>query len=101
MVAASVPEGRQPRTSKFVFKKKLNAEGKVCKYKVRLVVQGYKQRYGFDFDDTYEPVVDYESAQAVLSHFVGRRARIDMVDFVTAFLNGYVDEVVYITLPSG
>ena len=48
-----LPDGRKPIGSKWVFKKKLNAEGKVEKYKVRLVAKGYSQVEGIDFGEFF------------------------------------------------
>eukprot|EP00253_Pinus_taeda_P018330 PITA_18330 len=50
------PSGRKPIGSKWVFKKKTNAEGKVEKYKTRLVAKGYSQVSGIDFSDIFSPV---------------------------------------------
>eukprot|EP00253_Pinus_taeda_P016903 PITA_16903 len=51
-----LPDGRKPIGSKWVFKKKTNAEGKVEKYKARLIAKGYSQVLGIDFCDIFSPV---------------------------------------------
>lgn len=96
---ADVPKERKALSTKVIFKKKFNADGTVSRYKARLVVRGFEQKYGVDFLETYAPVPDYDDIIAIIALFVSRGARIDMVDFVSAFLNGDVQEEVYITLP--
>jgi hypothetical protein len=61
------PTGRNPIGSKWVFKKKLNAEGKVEKYKARLVAKGYSQVEGIDFGEIFSPVAKLTSIRFLLS----------------------------------
>ena len=62
-----LPAGRKPIGSKWVFKKKTNAEGKVEKYKARLVAKGYSQVPGIDFGDIFSPVAKVASIRLLLS----------------------------------
>ena len=62
-----LPVGRKPIGSKWVFKKKTNAEGKVEKYKARLVAKGYSQVPGIDFGDIFSPVAKVTSIRLLLS----------------------------------
>ena len=62
-----LPAGRKPIGSKWVFKKKTNAEGKVEKYKARLVAKGYSQVPGIDFGDIFSPVAKVASIILLLS----------------------------------
>ncbi len=96
---ARLPKGREALTCKLVFKRKYAADGTDARHKVRIVVPGYKQRYGVDFEETYAPVVDFEVVTLILAYYVARGARIELVDFVNAFLNGEIEEEVYIRLP--
>jgi hypothetical protein len=59
--------GRNPIGNKWVFKKKLNAEGKVEKYKARLVAKGYSQVEGIDFGEIFSPVAKLTSIRFILS----------------------------------
>jgi hypothetical protein len=61
------PTGRNPIGSKWVFKKKLNAEGKVEKYKARLVGKGHSQVEGIDFGEIFSPVAKLTSIRFILS----------------------------------
>ena len=67
MGSGGVTAGRKPIGSKWVFKKKTNAEGKVEKYKARLVAKGYSQVLGIDFGDIFSPVVKVTSIRLLLS----------------------------------
>jgi hypothetical protein len=62
-----LPTGRKPIGNKWVFKKKLNAEGKVEKYKARLVAKGYSQVEGIDFGEIFSPVAKLTSIRLLLS----------------------------------
>ena len=61
------PVGRKPIGSKWVFKKKMNVEGKVEKYKAWLVEKGYSQVSGIDFGDIFSPVANVTSIRLLLS----------------------------------
>eukprot|EP00253_Pinus_taeda_P016346 PITA_16346 len=61
-----LPDGRKPIGSKWVFKKKTNAEGKVEKYKARLVAKGYSQVLGTDFGDILSPIAKVTSIRLLL-----------------------------------
>jgi hypothetical protein len=62
-----LPTGRNPIGNKWVFKKKLNAEGKVEKYKAQLVAKGYSQVEGIDFGEIFSPVAKLTSIRFLLS----------------------------------
>ena len=59
-------EGVKPIGCKWVFKKKTDMEGKVITYKARLVLKGYRQRQGVDYDETFSPVIMVKSIQILL-----------------------------------
>ncbi len=64
-----MPPGRMALTCKLVFKRKRDAQGRVCRYRIRLVVQGYLQKFGVDYDETFAPVVDFEVVLLIVSYF--------------------------------
>ena len=93
--------GKKTVGSKWVFKKKTGADGKVERFKARLVAQGFTQRYGDDYDETFCPVVRFESLRAVLALAVKNGLKLHQVDVTTAFLNGSLEEEVYMKQPEG
>lgn len=86
---------------KWVFKKKLSSKGEVVKYKARLVAQGFSQIPGIDFEETFSPVVRYETIRILLAHAVHYNMIARQLDMKTAFLNGDLDKKVYMKVPDG
>jgi Reverse transcriptase (RNA-dependent DNA polymerase) len=58
---AELPKGSQPIGVKWVFKKKINAQGEIEQYKARLITKGYKQNAGIDYDEVFAPVARMET----------------------------------------
>ena len=96
-----LPEGRKAVGNRWVFKVKVNAEGEVERYKARLVAQGYSQKYGSDYNETFSPVVRPESVRMVLAIAAKRGFRVHHMDVNTAFLNGILSDEVYMDQPQG
>lgn len=96
-----LPEGRKAIGSKWVFRVKYNADGSMERLKARLVAQGYSQRYGVDYDETFSPVVRFESLRTVAAMSVKQGLKLHQMDVTTAFLNGDLEEEVYIKQPEG
>lgn len=96
-----LPEGCQPIGVKWVFKKKMNAQGEIERYKARLVAKGYKQKAGIDYDEVYAPVARMETIRLLISQAAQFRWPIFQMDVKSAFLNGVLEEEVYIEQPPG
>ena len=96
-----LPDGRKIVGSKWVYKVKVAADGTVERYKARLVAQGYSQKYGQDYDETFCPVVRGESVRTVIALAAQKGLLLHQMDVVTAFLNGTLDEDVYMKQPEG
>ncbi|GJV99549.1 retrovirus-related pol polyprotein from transposon TNT 1-94 [Tanacetum coccineum] len=86
---------------KWIFKKKLRPDGTIEKYKARLVAKGYRQKEGQDFFDTYSPVTRITSIRTLIAIAAIHNLIIHQMDVKTAFLNGELDEEIYMQQPEG
>jgi len=90
-----------PIGSKWVFRTKANADGST-RFKARLVIKGYEQREGVDYDATYAPVSRLATLRLVLAVATAYGWNIDHIDVITAFLNPPIDrDDIYMELPAG
>eukprot|EP00253_Pinus_taeda_P015873 PITA_15873 len=96
-----LPKGKKVIGVKWVYKAKSNAEGKIERHKARLVVKGYKQQYGRDYEETFAPVARTETVRAVLSIAAQNKWKVYQMDMKLAFVNGVLMEEVYIEQPLG
>ncbi|KAK0586824.1 hypothetical protein LWI29_012854 [Acer saccharum] len=94
-----LPEGAKPIGCKWIFKTKRDSKGNVERYKARLVAKGFTQKEGIDFKETFSPVSmkDYfRTIMALVAHF---DLELHQMDVKTAFLNGDIDETIYMVQP--
>ncbi|GKA93173.1 retrovirus-related pol polyprotein from transposon TNT 1-94 [Tanacetum coccineum] len=96
-----LPPGCKALGYKWIFKKKMKADGTVDKYKARLVIQGFRQREGLDYFDTYSPVTRITSIRMIIAIAALRNLEIHQMDVKTAFLNGDLEEEIYMNQPEG
>ncbi|KZV28520.1 hypothetical protein F511_15600 [Dorcoceras hygrometricum] len=97
----SLPKNHQVIGVKWMYKAKKNANGEVERYKTRLVAKGYKQKHGVDYDEVFAPVARLETIRLLISLAAQYRWKIYQLDVKSAFLNGFLDEDVYIEQPLG
>ncbi|KAK8597148.1 hypothetical protein V6N12_065624 [Hibiscus sabdariffa] len=95
------PEGIKPIGCKWVFKKKTDMDGNVQTYKGRLVAKGYRKIHGIDNDETFSPVAMFKSIRILLAIAAFHDYEIWQMDVKTAFLNGKLEDDVYMTQPEG
>jgi len=95
-----VPAGVTPISSKWVFKTKELPGGGIW-YKARLVIRGFEQQAGVDFNETFAPVAKLPSLRMMLALAAVHDWEIEQMDVVTAFLNPKVDGDIYMALPQG
>ncbi|GJV00418.1 retrovirus-related pol polyprotein from transposon TNT 1-94 [Tanacetum coccineum] len=86
---------------KWIFKIKLDEYGEVLKNKARLVAKGYRQEAGIDFEESFAPVARLEAIRLFIANAACQNMIIFQMDVKTAFLNGELNEVVYVSQPEG
>ena len=89
-------EGKSMVTSRWLYKLKHVVDGSVEKYKARFVAQGFSQIEGVDYDETFVLVARYTSIRALISIAVKMGWKIHQMDVKTAFLNGIIQEEIYV-----
>jgi transposase InsO family protein len=96
-----LPAGRQAIGCKWVFKVKRKADGTVDRYKMRLVAKGFSQKPGVDYEETFAPVAKFATIRALLSMAAHYDLEIHQMDVRTAFLNGDLEQDIYMKQPEG
>jgi hypothetical protein len=95
------PKNKNMISTKWVFRNKLNEDAKVTKNKEILVCKGYAQVEGVDFEATFAPVARMEEIRLLLSYACSKRIKVYQMDVKSTFLNGELEEEVYIEHPEG
>ena len=91
-----LPAGKQALPTHFVFEVKRDG-----RYKARLVAGGHRQQHGLDFEETYAPVCSYRTMRMLLAVAAHEDLELRQFDIRTAFLNGELEEEVYVRPPRG
>ena len=87
--------------TKWIFRNKQDENGIVVRNKARLVAQGYTRVEGIDFGETYAPVARLEAIRILLAYANYSNILLYQMDVKSAFLNGKIDEEVYVRHPPG
>ena len=95
------PHNVFPVGAKWVFVRKRNENNEVVRYKARLVAQGFTQRPGIDYDDTYSPVMSGITFRYLISLAVQMNLSMQLMDVVTAYLYGSLKSDIYMKVPEG
>ncbi|GJS93947.1 zinc finger, CCHC-type containing protein [Tanacetum coccineum] len=98
-VLSDLPPGCKPLGCKWIFKRKMKVDGTIDKFKARLVIQGFRQKEGIDYFDTYAPVARITTIRLLLALAAIHNLVIHQMDVKTTFLNGDLDEEVYMKQP--
>jgi hypothetical protein len=94
-------QGKSVVTSKWLYKIKHAADGSVQKFKARFVACGFSHKEGIDYDEIFAPVARYTSIRIIISLALVFYWKLHQMDVKTAFLNGEVEQEVYIEQPEG
>ena len=96
-----LPKGKRPLKCKWVFKLKKDGNGKLVRYKSRLVEKVFEKKKGIDFDEIFSPVVKMTSIRTILSIAASQDLEVEQLEVKTAFLHGDLEEEIYMEQPEG
>ena len=95
------PENKSMVSSKWIYKIKHAADGSIEKYKERFVARGFSQKEGIHYEEIFAPIARYTSMRAIMALASMMKCDIHQMDVKTTFLNGVIEEEVYIEQPQG
>ena len=98
---SELPKGKKAISVRWVFKQKLKPDGSIGKYKARLVARGFLQKPGLDYFEVFAPVARHETIRLVIAIAANRNWPLMHLDVKSAFLNGPLQEEVYVSQPPG
>ena len=90
------PKDKNIIRKKWVFKNKLNENGEVTKNKARLICKDYAQKEGIDYGETFAPIARLEGVRTLLAYSAYKGFKIYKMNVKSTFLNGVLEEEVYI-----
>ncbi|KAJ7009759.1 Retrovirus-related Pol polyprotein from transposon TNT 1-94 [Populus alba x Populus x berolinensis] len=96
-----LPKGKRALKNKWVFRLKIDEHCSHPRYKARLVVKGFGQKKGIDFEEIFSPVVKMSSIRVVLGLAANLNLKVEQLDVKAAFLHGDLDEEIYMEQPEG
>ncbi|GJP84946.1 hypothetical protein CLOP_g14991 [Closterium sp. NIES-67] len=97
----NLPPGRKAISSKWLFKRKTDADGNIERYKSRIVAKGYQQQEKKYYNEVYAPVVKGTTLRTLFAAAAIKGWVVKQMDIVTAFLNGVLEEETYMEQPEG
>jgi hypothetical protein len=95
------PPGCKPIGTKWVWKNKEREKGEVVRNKSRLFAQGFSQKERIDYEETFAPIARLEAIRIFLAYSMAKGFKLHQMDVKSAFLNGVLEEEVYVRQPPG
>ena len=86
---------------RWIFVRKRNEQNEIVRYKARLVAQGFSQRHGIDYEETYSPIMDATTFRYLIYLAVSKGLDMQLMDVVTTYLYGSIDTNVYMKILEG
>jgi len=96
-----LPAGKKAISRKWVYKVKLKFDGTLEKFKARLVITGFTQQYGIDYQEVFFPVVKMTTITSIIAVAASKNWPLSLLDVNNAFLYGNLDEEVYMEVAKG
>ena len=96
-----LPPKKRAISNKWVYKLKLNSNGSLEKLKARLVIRGFTQQRGIDYQEIFSPVVKVATIRRIIALAASKGWSLSQLDVNNAFLHGDLDEKVYMQVPKG
>ena len=93
------PKNRSVIGTKWVFRNKTDVDGTLIRNKARLVAKGYSQQEGIDYDETFAHVTRLKAIRMFLAYAAHKKFKVFQMDVKSAFLNGELDEEVFVEQP--
>ncbi|GKV14655.1 hypothetical protein SLEP1_g25495 [Rubroshorea leprosula] len=96
-----LPQDQKAIDVKWVFKTKMKSNGEIERHKARLVARGFEQRPGHDYQEVFSPVARMETIRFIIAWAAQNQWKINQMDVKSAFLNGPLEEEVFVRQPPG
>jgi len=94
-----LPHGRKKVRRKWVYDVKKDSDGNTVRHKARLVAKGFTQKEGIDYHDVFSPVPMFETLRFLQAFVAAIHFELEQIDIKTAFLNGHLQEEIYMDSP--
>ena len=96
-----LPQGHKAVKCRWVYDAKLNSNDEITRYRARLVAKGFTQQKGINYDEVFSPVVKYSTIRFMLALASDEKLEMLLLDVKAAFLNGNLDETIFMSQPEG
>lgn len=100
-ILTKLPPGCQAITNKWIFKRKYASDGQVSRYKARLIVRGFSQRYGQDYDETFAPIAKFPTLRMLLALAAHSDLILQQMDVKATYLNNEITKDIFMVQPKG